>query len=616
MSMRIADIDSIELRFPVGTRVECNCGVWKAGTIVAHFYYQSSFGDDKCVPYQVKLDEGGKLIFAPSDEDTVVRRLVEETGGRRKKGRKDKKAPVLATAGANEPIRFQVGDRVEVKISRDSEPGSERGVEPISVQSIAGGRWISAKVMKLRYAQDDWCPGFYCAYAVKVHGDITPDGVQFATPVREDDERCIRPAPALQRPPPPRFAVGARVECYGGERGWKVGVVSEVWPEAASGELMPYKVELDAGNTVLIPMDDDEGIREAHVVKWGAYEEWDDSKGVEAVYDLLVDGTLRDNKGLPKVGLCGDSVDALTDAVAACPSNARRVGVMLEQILSTAEEATPQHPLVGKSVRMCGLSGNAELNGQSGTAVSFSADRERYEVRLDGVGGKNIFVLDANLAPANEPMVTCPICMDKQLTDPLGPAPNGPGGGTATVTLCCGKVVCKRCHESYVMNGMDRNKQTFPPCPFCREPTGYMDEHADARLEGELLKRRATQGDPVAMYNLSGSFDAGRRGLPVDYQASLAWAALAAMVGGHVRAMNNVGYALKDGEGITADEERAAPWFARGAVLGHVSCIWALGKAYATAHGVDRDPKMAKLWLKRGKDMGDRACAVDLSRLL
>ena len=97
--MRIADIDSIELRFPIGTRVECNCGVWKAGTIVAHFYYQSSFGDDKCVPYQVKLDEGGKLIFAPSDEDTVVRRLVEETGGRRKKGKKDKKAPVLATAG-------------------------------------------------------------------------------------------------------------------------------------------------------------------------------------------------------------------------------------------------------------------------------------------------------------------------------------------------------------------------------------------------------------------------------------------------------------------------------------------------------------------------------------
>ena len=212
-------------------------------------------------------------------------------------------------------------------------------------------------------------------------------------------------------------------------------------------------------------------------------------------------------------------------------------------------------------------------------------------------------------------MVTCPICMEAQLTDPLGPALMGPGDGTATVTLCCGKVVCEDCHKKYIMSKFDRQSQKFPPCPFCREPTGYMDEDADKRLERDLLKRRATQGDAIAMYNLSASYDSGMRGLPVDHKASLAWAALASMVGGHVRAMNNAGYALKDGEGMKADMRRAVPWFARGAVLDHISCIWALGMAYAVGRGVARDCDSARRWLKRGKEMGDGACASDLSKL-
>ena len=254
MSMRLADKDTVQLRFPVGTRVECNCGVWKAGTIVRHFYTQRDFDDGKCVPYQVRLDDG-KLIFAPNDEDSVVRLLEQQPGGGGGR-RRAKKAPVLPQ-GANEPSRFKVGDKVEVKISRNSEPGSPRGVEMISAHSIAGGRWVPAKVAALRYAQDDWCPGFYCAYAVHVHGDMTPDGIQYATPVREDDERCIRAAPVAPPPPPPRFEVGPRVECNGGQLGWRAGVVCEVWPEAPSGVRMPYRVELDGGGTALIPHDED-----------------------------------------------------------------------------------------------------------------------------------------------------------------------------------------------------------------------------------------------------------------------------------------------------------------------------------------------------------------------
>ena len=81
MSIKLADVDSITLRFPVGTRVECNCGQWKAGTIVKHFYTQRSFPEGMCVPYQVLLDDK-KLIFAPADEDRVVRQLFDEPGVR------------------------------------------------------------------------------------------------------------------------------------------------------------------------------------------------------------------------------------------------------------------------------------------------------------------------------------------------------------------------------------------------------------------------------------------------------------------------------------------------------------------------------------------------------
>ena len=84
------------------------------------------------------------------------------------------------------------------------------------------------------------------------------------------------------------------------------------------------------------------------------------------------------------------------------------ISLMLEQVLATAEEATPRHPLVGRRVRVHGLSGSAELNGQRGTAVRYAPERDRYEVRLDdGQDGKSgtVGVRDVNLSPEEDPMV-------------------------------------------------------------------------------------------------------------------------------------------------------------------------------------------------------------------
>lgn len=64
--------DTIALRFDVGYRVECNCGDWKAGTIVKCWYREQSWEPNSWAPYQVQLDDG-QLIFAPIDDDNVVR---------------------------------------------------------------------------------------------------------------------------------------------------------------------------------------------------------------------------------------------------------------------------------------------------------------------------------------------------------------------------------------------------------------------------------------------------------------------------------------------------------------------------------------------------------------
>ena len=71
--IKSGDIATTKLRFAVGTRVECShIAGWELGTVVYHFYRQSSFPAGAFVPYQIQLDSG-KQIYAPTDDDTVIR---------------------------------------------------------------------------------------------------------------------------------------------------------------------------------------------------------------------------------------------------------------------------------------------------------------------------------------------------------------------------------------------------------------------------------------------------------------------------------------------------------------------------------------------------------------
>ena len=65
------------LRFSLGTKVQCNVGEWKSGTIVQLHYSEAqniNWESGRVVPYQMQLEDG-RLIFAPVDDDSVVRKM-------------------------------------------------------------------------------------------------------------------------------------------------------------------------------------------------------------------------------------------------------------------------------------------------------------------------------------------------------------------------------------------------------------------------------------------------------------------------------------------------------------------------------------------------------------
>jgi len=66
------------LRFALGTRVECNTGAWTAGTVVQIHYSEAHWPKGRIVPYQIRLDDG-RLIFAPMDDNRVIREGLKQT---------------------------------------------------------------------------------------------------------------------------------------------------------------------------------------------------------------------------------------------------------------------------------------------------------------------------------------------------------------------------------------------------------------------------------------------------------------------------------------------------------------------------------------------------------
>ena len=62
------------LRFKVGDAVECGMAdEWARGVVVKTMYRDDEMPPGVVAPYQVKLDRDGELVWAPSDDEYVVR---------------------------------------------------------------------------------------------------------------------------------------------------------------------------------------------------------------------------------------------------------------------------------------------------------------------------------------------------------------------------------------------------------------------------------------------------------------------------------------------------------------------------------------------------------------
>merc|ERR1719161_2760127 len=63
-----------KLRFTVGDAVECKTSDgWERGAVVSQMYREDYMPPGMVAPYQVKLDTGD-IIYAPVDEDDVIRK--------------------------------------------------------------------------------------------------------------------------------------------------------------------------------------------------------------------------------------------------------------------------------------------------------------------------------------------------------------------------------------------------------------------------------------------------------------------------------------------------------------------------------------------------------------
>jgi len=72
------DYEPTPLRFAIGDRVDCRTGPdpvkgWASGVVSQLWYRENGWPEDSWAPYKIQL-QNGKSIFAPSDQDQIVRR--------------------------------------------------------------------------------------------------------------------------------------------------------------------------------------------------------------------------------------------------------------------------------------------------------------------------------------------------------------------------------------------------------------------------------------------------------------------------------------------------------------------------------------------------------------
>ena len=74
IAARLAACGLGSLRFAIGDKVKCNTGQgWQTGSVVQLMYRDEFMPPGMVAPYQVQLD-GGDLIYAPADEESLIQK--------------------------------------------------------------------------------------------------------------------------------------------------------------------------------------------------------------------------------------------------------------------------------------------------------------------------------------------------------------------------------------------------------------------------------------------------------------------------------------------------------------------------------------------------------------
>lgn len=123
-----------------------------------------------------------------------------------------------------------------------------------------------------------------------------------------------------------------------------------------------------------------------------------------------------------------------------------------------------------------------------------------------------------------------------------------------------------------------------------------------AGLEPKALADAATNGDPLALFEIGARFTDGR-GVPADLKAAAEWYTKAADKG-FAPAQYRLANLYEKGNGVTRDVQKAIGLYEKAAASGNASAMHNLAVLYAT--GIDGKPDNAKAveWFAKAADLG------------
>jgi TPR repeat protein len=120
----------------------------------------------------------------------------------------------------------------------------------------------------------------------------------------------------------------------------------------------------------------------------------------------------------------------------------------------------------------------------------------------------------------------------------------------------------------------------------------------------QTVEKQALAGDVSAQYRLGDAYQLGLLGAEKNPTKAVEWYKKAAGQG-HIKAMNNLGYAYAEGCGVAKDPTLAVAWYRRSADQGDATAQRTLGMLYSLGNGVEKDDRQAVEWCRKAAEQGE-----------